>query len=416
MGEWRKAAVAFDGSDLELGSLNCDVHRQFCARMHLGRFPSIRLIVPGDDDLQGGQVWGTYRGPLTAARLVDWVEEEFGLAQEAFVGSLTDATFAREVLASEPLWLVQFTAPHAAWCATCVELAPLARRMSAFLRPAGVRFGVVDCEREPDLCRRYGVGKPFGDHEGDFPQLLGFARGKYKAAPDRLLPSAIGSAGHLEARGQTHEPPLPEERSVGALARVAGIGCMQGSIDAGERIREGRAGFRRVSACPPAGAPGRHHADAPPGAVGGAGLGQEGARGARRSGGGPAAAWGRIARRDGVRIPPKKARPLACALVASQRDAEGNLHEGTFWRRVADEGTGTARDVECPPRRAALVPAAACTSGGGTCIPIPSLAEHAAMARTASHRPRFRRCTFTTGPRGPRSGTRQRCARPPGTA
>lgn len=196
--EWRKVATALDGSELELGTVNCDVHRQFCARMHLPRYPTILLFVPGDDELQEAQVWGSYRGPLTAARIVDWIEEEFTVAQEAYVASLTDASFARVVLASDPLWLVQFTAPHAAWCATCVDLAPLVRRMSAFLKGADVKFGVVDCERQHELCRRYSLGKPYGSHDGDFPQLLGFARGKYKAAPDRLLPATIGSSGHLE--------------------------------------------------------------------------------------------------------------------------------------------------------------------------------------------------------------------------
>lgn len=195
--EWRKVATALDGSELELGTVNCDVHRQFCARMHLPRYPTVQLLVPGDDELQEAQVWGAYKGPLTAARIVDWIEEEFTVAQEALVTSLTDATFAKHVLASEPLWLVQFTAPHAAWCASCANLAPLVRRMSAFLK-GHIRFGLVDCEAEPQLCRRYSLGKPYGAHEGDFPQLLGFAKGKYKAAPDRLLPAAIGSAGHLE--------------------------------------------------------------------------------------------------------------------------------------------------------------------------------------------------------------------------
>ena len=98
-----------------------------------------------------------------------------------------------QVLRSDKLWIVAFTAPSAAHCARCAELAPVLRRLSVSL--AGrVSFGVVDCEAERNLCRRFSIGKPYGTRDGEFPQLIGFPAGSFKGAAERLLPSRLESA------------------------------------------------------------------------------------------------------------------------------------------------------------------------------------------------------------------------------
>jgi len=67
--------------------------------------------------------------------------------------SFDDATFEKEVLASEEPVLVDFTAT---WCGPCKALAPVVEKLAA---SSGGRFkvGKVDIDDAPETARRYGI-------------------------------------------------------------------------------------------------------------------------------------------------------------------------------------------------------------------------------------------------------------------
>ncbi len=74
---------------------------------------------------------------------------------------------------SSNVWIVEFYAP---WCGHCKNLAPVYVEAAKKLKKAKedvIKFGAVDCTKEEQLCRKYGVN--------GYPTLKTFVNGKTKS-------------------------------------------------------------------------------------------------------------------------------------------------------------------------------------------------------------------------------------------
>jgi len=209
--------------DIELAVVNCDLQQALCAQMGVSSFPSLRLFVPSvvypisvraTQEPSATLLWATRGGGEGTDALAHWARSELDAYSRSACTHLADSdAFDDAVLHSEPLWLVLFLARSpaggsAAHCPACAQVEPAFRRMASGVhewrspQEAHVRFGAVDCEEQAarPLCVRYGLGRPYGVSNGDFPQVLAFPRGLFKSAPERLLPGWVQFAQELTAR------------------------------------------------------------------------------------------------------------------------------------------------------------------------------------------------------------------------
>ncbi len=245
--EWKRLAtrLANDDDDIEVAAVNCDAEAQLCRRFGINSFPSIRLFTPAaeppDDDAEAQPaeasadaedgsaeasdakakanakkreppvaptlLWAAHGGgEASADAFSSWAREHVAAAAAARVTTLTAATFAATVLDSPELWLIAFVARGVDWCPACAPVEVSLRKLSSAYpgdagapgiaasiadgAPAGVRFGVLDCEAGANraLCVTLQLGRPYTFENGDFPQLMGYPPGPYKALPERLLP------------------------------------------------------------------------------------------------------------------------------------------------------------------------------------------------------------------------------------
>ncbi|KAG8463762.1 hypothetical protein KFE25_004035 [Diacronema lutheri] len=85
------------------------------------------------------------------------VHSSASLPSSSFAGphvAQLDESTIRAALGGGQLWLLQFYAP---WCGHCKRLSPAFNAAAALSAPAGARFGVIDCDAHPQLCKAAGV-------------------------------------------------------------------------------------------------------------------------------------------------------------------------------------------------------------------------------------------------------------------
>jgi hypothetical protein len=191
--------------------------------------------------------WASYDGAdFTADALAAWVRAGAAASAAARVVALRGDTFASVVLDSPRLWLVLFVARGVNWCPACAPVEAALRRLSASLAAdadtaaLNISFGVLDCETAAAVCTATGgLGRPYTHATGDFPQLLGYPAGRYKAAPGKLLQShpryieqLTDRVGSLDAVLRVALGAVPAWARVEARAGAAGWG---GAAGGGER-------------------------------------------------------------------------------------------------------------------------------------------------------------------------------------
>ena len=259
--EWRRAALRLVDEDVEVGAVNCAAEGQLCGRMGINSFPNIRFLIPSlspgaPSGAEGPLLlWTSFgSGQFTADALADWVTDTLAHVRRQRTAVLPPPSIPAEVLASDALWLVLFTAHSVDWCPACEAVEIALRRLSCEFEPpwdgsggggggvplARVAFAVVDCERPggreqclrrvgggalrlrprcapsalgrlfgfgvptqsqpiPPPNKRYGIGRPYGMHFGDMPQLLGFPPGLGKRNPEKILPAQAQFVNQLTA-------------------------------------------------------------------------------------------------------------------------------------------------------------------------------------------------------------------------
>ncbi len=102
------------------------------------------------------------------------------------MSTVTESTFAAEVLDSEQPVMVDFWAE---WCAPCRAVAPVLDRIAE--ERQDLRLVKVNIDEEPELARRYGVSS--------IPTIILFEGGEPKAAavgaqPKKMLERLLGLA------------------------------------------------------------------------------------------------------------------------------------------------------------------------------------------------------------------------------
>jgi thiol-disulfide isomerase/thioredoxin len=259
--EWKRVAVRLvddEETDVEVGAVNCETQRALCHRLGVQSFPSLRVFAPARSTPPGGEgeapgarapgeaapepeavptlQWDTYAGgEHSADALAAWVRAAVADAAAARVTELTAASFAATVLESRRLWLVAFTARGADWCPACAPVEAALRRLSARLAGTGanVSFGVVDCAgAQHGLCAAAGLGRPYSHAPGDFPQLMGYPPGRFKAAPERLLPKHAHYVSQLTVRDRKRSEPPSKARADARARRVRRVRPRQERVDA----------------------------------------------------------------------------------------------------------------------------------------------------------------------------------------
>jgi protein disulfide-isomerase A6 len=175
---WGKAAAATEGI-VGFGAVNADAHNELGTKYGVDGFPTIKTF--GNDkskpvDYNGGRdVQALINGALKLAQ--DTITARVGGGSSGGSGGgggsgsskvveLTESSFEKEVLGSEDLWIVAFTAP---WCGHCKNLVP--QFATASVDAAGkAKFGNVDSTVHQGLAGRFGVK--------GYPTIKVFAGGK----------------------------------------------------------------------------------------------------------------------------------------------------------------------------------------------------------------------------------------------
>lgn len=140
--EFRKLArnVRQALSNVFFGTVNCDVHRQFCMNSAVNAYPTIRLF-PSSSSHQPFDYpnnWWRDHGSMHR-----WLSE-FLPSKVARIGN----NFYSQILDDPQPWLVDFFAP---WCGHCIQFAPVFERIADML-DGKVKLGKVNCDQWPGIC------------------------------------------------------------------------------------------------------------------------------------------------------------------------------------------------------------------------------------------------------------------------
>jgi len=251
--EWKRLAeLLADEVDTGVGVVNCALEAALCDTLGVRTFPTLRLYVlapreeaeeamgEGEERRQEPEavptlLWAAFESMGfvgdTADSLVAWVRTGISEAATSRAMMLPDqGTFNARVLNSRDLWLVVYVARGTNWCTACPATEAAMRKLSG--EPgwrmahalANVSFGVVDCEASNDakaLCVGAKLGRPYSHGEGDFPQILAYPSGFFKAAPERLLPAHVGRVSRQEIADRVGQIAFPLRAALGLVAAWA---------------------------------------------------------------------------------------------------------------------------------------------------------------------------------------------------
>jgi protein disulfide-isomerase A6 len=184
--EYKKAAAALKGL-IGVGAVDCDQHKDLCGQFGVTGFPSIKVFTgdkskPADYNGQRNAMGIVQEAQKAAQKLV--TDRMGGKSssgggsgsggkggKEGKVVELTDSNFAKLVLDSDDMWLVEFFAP---WCGHCKSLEPHWKKAAGELK-GKVKLGAVDATQHAELAQKYGVK--------GYPTIKYFPAGK-KGSPE----------------------------------------------------------------------------------------------------------------------------------------------------------------------------------------------------------------------------------------
>ncbi|GIY48685.1 dnaJ homolog subfamily C member 10 [Caerostris extrusa] len=140
---WRKLGKLFNRtSSIHIGEVDCQAYYALCHAVGITSYPTIRLYPKGDKGLER---YFTYSG---------WSRDTMSLHAWIFnflpskVKTLTPSTYNATLADSSP-WLIDYYAP---WCEHCQIFAPEFQRVAELVYDE-VKFGQVNCEQLPTLCK-----------------------------------------------------------------------------------------------------------------------------------------------------------------------------------------------------------------------------------------------------------------------
>jgi len=252
--EWSRVAELLaddDRYDLEIGAVNCGSQQALCNSLgvRVDYHPWIRVYIPVEDVspppyVSGGGFrmlhWAALESNQGAERQVDWLRsvlDEGGDSRQS-VYLLNATTFTATVFGSTSLWVVAYVAfGDVAWSPISPFLESQIRKLSCLdfcehsEHATTVRFGIVNCESDGQLCAAAGIGKPYGFGEGDMPQLVAYPAGRHKAGSYKLMPShlyrvhryeVVDRVGHLGPTLQAALGCAPDWAAASGMEGVAG--------------------------------------------------------------------------------------------------------------------------------------------------------------------------------------------------
>nr|XP_037291843.1 dnaJ homolog subfamily C member 10-like [Rhipicephalus microplus] len=141
--EWNKfAKVVANEVNINVGQLDCDAHRQFCAEHGVRSYPHLRIYPRGQFS---SRHYSTFNGwSRDAASFRDWAMHFLPSSVE----ELDHHGFYKDVLGDTTPWLVDFYAP---WCGHCVSFRPVFESVAKKFE-GRVKFGAVNCEEHWHAC------------------------------------------------------------------------------------------------------------------------------------------------------------------------------------------------------------------------------------------------------------------------
>ena len=225
---WKAATKALSGT-MKLVVVDADTERDLASKYNVRGFPSIKVFGAGKkkspSDYKGGRSEreliaglrqqaeqgggagakagggaGAKAGGGAGAKAGGGAGSSHGSgwASGSSVVELTDASFQREVLESDDLWIVAFYAP---WCGHCKNLEPEWKAAAKQLKGKGVSIGAVDATQATSVAQQFGV-------EG-YPTIKVVHRGEASAYEGgRTAEDIVGAAlTQLESLGVEAEVP-----------------------------------------------------------------------------------------------------------------------------------------------------------------------------------------------------------------
>jgi thiol-disulfide isomerase/thioredoxin len=158
--EWKRAASMMDGTETPLGfvkfgGVNCETEKVLCNRLGIRAYPSIVLYAR---DAMGQEHVEAFpsRKSRTVDSFIEFAEKGIRLAHESTLQVMDAFLMHKNVTNDESteLWIVLF---EGSYCPDCGSMKASLRCMSANIRGLA-NFGVLDCAKEPTICKDQYVG------------------------------------------------------------------------------------------------------------------------------------------------------------------------------------------------------------------------------------------------------------------
>lgn len=141
--EWNKfAKMVSDEPNINVGQVDCEVYRHFCAEHGVRSYPHIRTYPRGHFSSRHYSAFSGWSRDAVSFR--DWVMHFLPSSVE----ELDHHAFYKQVLEDTSPWLIDFYAP---WCGHCVSFRPVFESVAKKFE-GRIKFGAVNCEEHWHAC------------------------------------------------------------------------------------------------------------------------------------------------------------------------------------------------------------------------------------------------------------------------